>query len=508
MRLALLILTATLASPAVAQQPPKPPTDSTSKPTPAESSIVTPHQITIDGQLVKYSARAGTINLKNDSGVVTASMFYVAYTKDGADARTRPVTFLFNGGPGSATIWLHMGSIGPVRVTTNEPSFTPPAPYTYGENPSSLLDKTDLVFIDAIGTGYSRIAGKGTPKDFYGTDGDIKSFADFIVRYITVNNRWNSPKYLFGESYGTTRAAGLSNALQQRGVALTGIVLLSSWLNAYVDFGGPPNSLDITFVLYVPTMAASAWYHHKIPGAPTELAPILAEARAFALGPYQTALSKGNKLPDRERDSVAALLHRFTGLSEDYIKKSHLRISPARFEKELLRGEERTAGGLDARFTGIDRDAAGETPDYDPASAAIDAPFTGAFNSYIKSELHWDPGIPYLNFGNGIESDWDNRHRIGGDLLPLPNVSEDLRQTMSVNPYLRIFSANGYYDFLTPFFETEYTFQHMGLDPSLEKNITYGYYEAGHMMYLHQSVLVQLKKDLAAFYGGSPGGTK
>jgi carboxypeptidase C (cathepsin A) len=500
-------LTAALVSSLAAQTPAKPAADSAAKPIPAESSVVTSHAVTIDGQVIKYSARPGTLLIKNDSNQATGSMFYVAYTKDGADPRTRPVTFIFNGGPGSATIWLHMGSFAPVRVATNEPQFTPPAPYTLAENASSLIDKTDLVFIDAMGTGYSRIVGKGTGKDFYGTDADIKSFGDFIIRYMTVFNRWSSPKYLMGESYGTTRAAGLANHLQERGVSLNGLVLISSWLNSYVDFGGPPNSLDITYQLNIPTMAATAWYHKKLPKQPPELAPFLVEVRAFAIGAYQHALVQGNHLSAAERDSVAEQLHQYTGLSVGFIKKAHLRVTPERFQKELLRGDERTVGRLDARFMGIDHDAAGETPEYDAASAAISGAFVASFMSYIKGELHWDPGIPYLpEGGKEVGEDWDNRHRVAGDRWPIPNVSEDLREVMSQNPYLRIFSANGYYDFATPFFETEYTLQHMGIDAVLEKNITYGYYESGHMMYVHQAVLAQLKKDLAAFYGGAPAG--
>jgi carboxypeptidase C (cathepsin A) len=498
-RLAFVALTAIRT--AAAQQPAKPAADTAQKPIPAESSSATPHSITIDGQLIKYTARAGTLQLKNDSGAVIGSMFYVAYTKDGADARRRPVTFAFNGGPGSSSIWLHMGSFAPVRVATSEAKPTPPPPYVVSENPYSLIDKTDLVFVDAMATGFSKIAGKGQPKDFFGTDQDIKAFGDFILRYATVFGRWNSPKYLMGESYGTTRAAGLANALAGRGMPLNGLVLISSWLNSYVDFGSPPYSLDITYELFLPTLAATAWYHRKLPHPPPNLASFLDEVRAFALGAYQQALTKGSRLGDRERDSVVAKLHEYTGLSEDFIRRARLRITPDRFQKELLRLDQRTAGRLDSRFIGIDHDAAGEAPEYDAADAAIRGPFTTAFNHYLQSELRYDGGGTYLTTNYPVVGpDWDNRHRVAGGRWPIPDVSEDLRQAMSQNPFLRVFSANGYYDFATPFFETEYTLQHMGLDPSLEKNITYGYYEAGHMIYLHQSSLVQLKKDLAAFY--------
>lgn len=282
-----------LALVVVAQQPSHANPDSLPKPVPAESSVVTPHAVTIDGQVIRYSARAGTLLVRNDSAAAIGSFFYVAYTRDGADLRKRPVTFVFNGGPGSSSVWLHVGSFAPVKVETTAPSFTPPPPYTVSDNPHSLIDRTDLVFIDAMGTGFSRIVGKGQPKDFFGVDPDIKAFGDFIVRYVTLNNRWNSPKYLLGESYGTTRAAGLANALQGRGVAMNGLVLVSSWLNAFVDFGSSPNSLEITYQLYLPTMAASAWYHNKLPSPrPASLPAFLEQVKEFALGEYQQALSK------------------------------------------------------------------------------------------------------------------------------------------------------------------------------------------------------------------------
>ena len=483
------------------QAAPRTTVDTLVRPVPAESASVTQHTVTIDGQVIHYAARAGTLLVRNDSGAVIGSMFYVAYTKEGADTRRRPVTFLFNGGPGSSSVWLHMGSFAPVRVATNEPQFTPPAPYAVAENPYSLIDRTDLVFVDAMGTGFSRVVGKGLGKDFYGVDQDIRAFGDFIVRYVTVFDRWNSPKYLLGESYGTTRAAGLANALQGRGMPFNGLILVSSWLNTYVDFGSPPNSLEITYQLYLPTMAAGAWYHHKLPHQPPDLPAFLTEVREFAVGAYQHALTLGNHLGDPERDAIVAKLHEYTGLPEEFIRRARLRITPERFQKELLRGDQRTAGRLDARFVGIDHDAAGETPEYDAADVAINGPFTSAFNHYLTRELHFEPGITYLTTNYPVVgADWDYRHRVAGQRWPIPDVSEDLRQVISQNPYLKIFSANGFYDFATPFFATEYTLQHMGLDPALEKNISYGFYESGHMIYLHTPVLIQLKKDLSAFY--------
>ncbi len=484
--------------PALAQQTGKPPVDTAATAAaPAERTSVTQHVITLNGAPLHYTATAGNLIVRNDSGAPIGSFFYVAYTKDGPDSLTRPITFLYNGGPGSSTIWLHMGSVGPVRVVTDDAASTPPAPYDLKDNPYSIIDKSDLVFVDAIGTGFSQIVGKGTGKDFFGVDADIRAFADFITRYVTVNNRWNSPKFLMGESYGTTRSAGLAAALQERGMPLNGVVLVSSYLNAYVDFSGPAFALDLPYELFLPTMAATAWYHDKVSPKPADLAAFLAQVRAFALGDYQQALDKGSHLGAAERDAVAAKLHEYTGISVQYWREANLRLTPDRFQKELLRDESRTVGRLDARYEGIDHDAAGESPEYDAADAAINGPFTTAFNYYLKNALHFDSDRWYLTTNYGVVGrNWDDHHH-GADML---DVAEDLRDAMSKNPQLKVFSANGYFDFATPFFETEYTLDHMGLDPSLARNITYGYYQSGHMIYVHTPALAQLKQDLAAFY--------
>jgi carboxypeptidase C (cathepsin A) len=496
-----LALTAWMVPSVLAQQakPAKPAADTAApKAAPPESSVVTHHTDTVDGQAIRYAATAGNLLLRNDSNAPTASVFYVAYTKDGADVRTRPVTFLYNGGPGSASIWLHMGSFSPVRVKTTDAGSTPPAPYDLEPNPYSLIDKTDLVFVDAVGTGFSEIVGKGKPKDFYGVDQDIRAFADFINRYMTVNNRWNSPKFLIGESYGTTRSAGLANALDERGMPLNGVVLISSWLDGFVDFGNPPFALDIPYVLYLPTMAATAWYHDKLPNKPADLHAFLETVRAFAGGEYARGLMQGDKLAPSERDTLVARLHAYIGLPAEYIREANLRITPERFQKELLRGERRTVGRLDARYTGIDHDAAGETTEYDPSDAAINGAFTSAFNAYLKNDLSYVSDRRYLT--SGRIGDWDWHHRVGRGRYEMFDVAEDLRLAMTKNPELKVFSANGYFDFATPFFETEYTLDHMGLDSSLVKNISYGYYQSGHMIYLHQDALAKLKADLAAFY--------
>ena len=473
-----------------------------SLPVPKETAAVTQHSVVIGGQTVRYTATAGNLVIENDKGDAIGSFFYVAYTKDDVkDLSHRPVTFLFNGGPGSSSIWLHMGSFGPVRVETSDAKATPPPPYDLIPNQYSLLDKSDLVFIDAVGTGFSRIVGKGIPKDFYGTGADIESFGKFIERYVTANNRWDSPKFLLGESYGTTRAAGLADWLQQKGVALNGVVLQSSYLNGYVDFPGPAFSLDLPYELYLPTMAATAWYHNKLPQKPADLAAFLQQVRQFALGDYARALDQGDQLSATDTQTTAQRLHDYTGLPVQYILDAKLRITPDRFEKELLRGEERSTGRLDTRFLGIDHDAAGETPEYDAADTAISAAYTAAFHWYLSNELKYKTDLTYnvVNYRE-VGRDWDNGQRLDGQKFPLMDVEENLRRAMTKNPHLKVFSANGYFDFATPFFETEYDLDHMGLDASLLNNISYGYYQSGHMLYLHLPALEKYKADVANFY--------
>lgn len=498
---------------ALAQSPEEPKAEAKSTPTPGKEPTPSPtpgpapapavvhRRITLGGKPFAYAATAATIDLKDSKNEPIARMFYVAYTAEGADAKTRPVTFAFNGGPGSASIWLHMGSFAPLRVETHDARYTPPPPYRLVENSDTLLDRTDLVFVDAVGTGFSRIIGKGEPKNFYGTDQDVEAFGQFLERWMSANNRWNSPKFLMGESYGTTRGAALLAHLERKGMAFNGAVFISSYLNAWDDFNGPAFSNDRAYELYLPTMAAAAWFHKKLDPQPTDLAVFLTEVRQFALGDYSRALQQGSKIDAATRSAIAAKLKRYTGLPESFLLESNLRIDPGRFQKSLLRGDRRTVGRLDARFQGIDRDAAGEFPEYDPSGTAMAAAFTGAFNSYVRETLGYKTDELYkpTNYEE-VGKDWDDRHRIGGSRAPMPDVAEDLRAVMSINPNLKIFSANGYYDFATPFFETEYTLAHMGLDPSLDKNISFGYYPSGHMIYLHEPALRQMKSDLARFY--------
>ena len=479
------------------KEPAASPTPAPTPPAPAVSH----HRLTLGGKPVAYTASAATIDLKDANGETNGRMFYVAYTADGANPSQRPVTFAFNGGPGSASLWLHMGSFGPMRVETPDAQSAAPAPYRLVENAQSLLDRTDLVFVDAIGTGFSRMLGKAEGKDFYGTDQDVAAFGQFIERWLSVNDRWNSPKFLLGESYGTTRGAALLAHLERNGIAFNGAIFISSYLNAWDDFNGPPFSNDRAYELYLPTMAAAAWYHKKLDPMPGELAPFLDEVRVFALGDYARALEKGNRLDEPTRQAIAAKLHRYTGLPIAFLLNSNLRIDPNRFEKELLRSDRRTVGRLDARYRGIDHDAAGETPEYDAASAAFSAAFTATFNAYVRGTLGYKTDDLYkpTNYED-VGKEWDDRHKTGGTRSPMPDVAEDLRAVMSMNPHLRIFSANGYFDFATPFFETEYTVGHMGLDPTLEKNIVFGYYPSGHMIYLNEASRKQMKEDLARFY--------
>ena len=476
---------------------------------PPERSSVTSHSVQIGGRSIAYKATAGTLLIRDDKDKPDASVFYVAYTVDG-DSTKRPVTFLYNGGPGSSTIWLHMGSFGPVRISTESPAATAPAPYQLVPNGDSLLDKTDLVFVDAIGTGYSKGLVKedkdGKPdkeslenpnKRFWGTDQDIDAFGRFIARYITVNKRWNSPKFLFGESYGTPRSAGLAKYLEEHGIALNGVVLLSSIIN----YGSRLPGLDNDYVNLLPSFAAIAWYHDKLPNRPATLEPFLTEVRNFARGDYAVALNKGQDLTAAERDAIAERMSRYTGLSTTYLKEANLRVSQPRFRKELLRDERRTLGRYDGRFEGIDMDAAGETPETDPADTAIRGAFTAAFNDYIVRELNYTSDVAY-NVSAPAIADWDWKHKVRGQMrpVPLPIMGADLSEAMRTNPHLKVLSANGYFDLATPFFATEYDLGHMDIDPKLRGNLSFTYYPSGHMVYLNLEALKQFKQDLAKFY--------
>ncbi len=472
------------------------------KPIPKEESSVTHHQVKIGSQEIAYTATAGNLLIRKDDAPV-ASMFYVAYTRDGmTNMDHRPVTFFYNGGPGSSTIWLHMGSFGPRIVETANAQATGPAPYQVVNNGDSLLDRSDLVFIDAVSTGFSRIVGKGEGTNFWSTDGDVEAFGKFITRYVTLNHRWNSPKFLFGESYGTTRSAALVYSLQQQGMSFNGVVLLSSILDFTIWTPGQ----DASYVNDLPTWAAIAWYHDKLPNKPADLGAFLQQAREFAAGDYARALAMGDALPAAQEDTVAAQLHKFTGLSVAYLKEANLHADEDRFRKELLRDERRTVGRYDGRFKGMDFDAAGQAPTFDASETAIAGAFTGALNSYLADELNYSNDTPYRVYSSEFSwKTWDFSHQLPEFLdwpkpYPLAYVVGDLGQAMRENPHLKVLSANGYFDVATPFFGTERDLHHLQLEPGLRDNVTFTYYPSGHMVYLNPEARKAFRADLGKFY--------
>lgn len=496
--LALLLAVPAFAADAPAAATAKAPASTT--PAPKETKSVTQGSVVVNGQTIKYTATAGTIILHDEKNQPTASMFYVAYTKDGTEAKTRPLTFVYNGGPGSSSVWLEMGSFGPVRVEVSDAQATPPPPYGIVPNQYSLLDKSDLVFIDMVGSGYSRLVGKGEGKDFWGVDQDVASFGQFIQRYISANNRWNSPKYLLGESYGTTRSANLADWLQENGVALNGVVLQSTILN----YGDTMPGTDLEYITYLPSYAAIAWYHNKLPNKPAELAPFLEQVRAFARGEYADALFQGSKLPQSEYDDVLAKLVQYTGLSAQFLKNANLKVSPTQFRAELLRDEDRTLGRYDARYEGINSDNAQAFPEYDPSDTGIGPAYTAAWNWYVKNRLKYETTETYRMTGYNVIGPWDWKHPLPGRRSfftpPLPDVAANLGDAMRKNPHLKVFSANGYYDLATPFFKTEFDLDQLDLPPAIYKNIQFYYYPSGHMLYLHVPTLAKYKADLAKWY--------
>jgi len=465
-----------------------------------EARSVTHHQGVIGGKTIAYTATAGTLTLRDDDGKPTASMFYVAYTVGDGHGSPRPVTFFYNGGPGSSSVWLHMGSLAPLRVATDSPKATHNAPYEMVGNNDSLLDKSDLVFVDAIGTGFSRPLGDTKLEKFWGTDQDIDAFAHGIERYLTINDRWNSPKFIFGESYGTTRSAGLAYRLQEDGAQLNGVVILSSILN----YGRRDPGFDQETINYVPSYAAIAAYHNRLASPPADLQAFLREVRAWARGPYAEALAEGQDLDPARRTEIAQKLSSYIGLPADYILASDLRVSPGRFRKALLRDQRLTLGRYDARFTGVDTDAAGDNPEYDPSDTGISGAFVSAFHHYLTSDLDYHTDLSYrpTYYQSGVQ--WDFKHLPPGARGPYgetqADVALDLSAALRQNPHLLLYSLNGLYDLATPFFGTEYDLGHMQLDPQYRGNVRFAYYPSGHMVYLNPEALTQMKSDLARFY--------
>jgi carboxypeptidase C (cathepsin A) len=472
------------------------------KPTPVDNLVETQHSFTIGGQEIKYTVTTGTIVLKEETAdrekesegeKPKATVFFVAYTREGvSDKSKRPLTFSFNGGPGSASIWLHLGLLGPRRAVLEFDGNLPKPPFQLTDNEYSLLDTTDLVFIDPVSTGYSRPVEGEKAKAWHGFKKDIESVGDFIRLYTTRYGRWLSPKFVIGESYGTTRAAGLSGYLQERhGLYLNGIMLVSAVLDfSTIDFN---IGNDLPYILFLPAYAATAWYHRKL-RVRRPLQSLLKVVEKFAQGEYALALMRGDTLSRRERAAIIEKLARYTGLSADFIERSNLRIKDQHFFKELLRERGRTVGRLDSRFLGIDRLGVTEEPEYDPLMTNTMGPYTAAFYDYVRSELNYQNDLPYEVINEKVWP-WSFAEQENQYL----NVAETLRKQMSINPYLKVFVANGYYDLGTPYFATEYTLNHMGLGETLRDNLNLGYYEAGHMMYIHLPSLEKLKDDLAAF---------
>jgi carboxypeptidase C (cathepsin A) len=488
-----------------------------------DESQTTAGSITVKGARLTYQAEAGVqvVYLKDpmdedpppksdDKGNPPpvpqhASMSYVAYFKGDREDDRRPITFLFNGGPGSSTVWLHMGAFGPKRVITANDSHSPAAPYRITDNEFSLLDASDLVFVDAPGTGFGHLRGPDKEKAFYGVDQDAHAFANFIVEFLSRHGRWNSPRYVFGESYGTTRAALLAYILQsEKSLDLNGVILLSQILSFDNSADGPQFNpgVDQPYVLSLPSYAATAWYHHKLPNQPQTLEPLLAEVEAFALNDYWRALTAGNTLSPERRTEIAGRLHAYTGLPQDYIERANLRINVGEFEKTLL-GSDTTTGRLDSRFSGPTIDPMSKEADYDPQSAAISSAYVSAFNDYVRKTLKFGGKMTYKEEID-VEKSWDFLHQPPGAPVKLPqavNVEPDLAFAMKMNPNLKVMMNGGYFDLATPFFAAIYELQQLPVQPALQKNIEMHFYTSGHMVYAHEPDLKALHDNVAQFLG-------
>lgn len=443
---------------------------------------------------MNYTVTTGFMPIKNaTSGDTEARIFFIAYTLDNAPTN-RPLMFSFNGGPGSASVWLHMGALGPKRVKMLDDGLMPPAPYETVDNEFSWLDQTDLVFIDPVGTGYSRAVKPELASKFFSVNGDIDSVGEFIRMYLGRNERWRSPLYLVGESYGTTRAAGLSNHLFERGIGLNGILLVSTVMN-FQSIRFADNN-DLPLVLIFPSYTATAWYHKQLsPELQSKpLREVLRESENFVLNEYAPAMLKIDRLSTAEKSALLDKFSRYSGLSRDFVDENNFRVDLGEFNKELLRKQRRSTGRLDSRFLGYDKDSAGDGPDFDPSMTAIRTPYTAVFNDYVRRELNFKSDLEYYILGGGISSPWNwNTNNQYAD------TSQALSSAMRKNPYMKVFVASGYYDMATPYFAAEYTVSAMNLDPQLRRNFSFGYYEAGHMMYIEKGSLKKLKEDITEF---------
>jgi len=471
---------------------------------PKEESSVTEHTIVLSGQSIAYQATAATIILRNDKDEPAASVFYVAYTRNGVDNFDhRPLVFIYNGGPGGSSAPQHMGAFGPKRVVTVDAGPTPPSPYKVVDNKGCLLDAADLVFIDPVGTGYSKPLGKATGKDFWGVDEDVKSLAQFIRRYVGRNQRWNSPKFLIGESYGTFRNAVLVNYLQSRdGMDFNGLVMISTVLDLRQLLFGAGD--DLPYVLYLPSYAATAAYHKMLKEPPRDPGAFLKEARQFAATEYLQGLQQGSALNADERGRLLKKLSRFTGLSEDYLSKANLRVNLGQFMQELQRARGLTTGRLDGRFSGESFDLLSESAKYDPMMPAVFGAFVASFHQYVTKELKFASKEDYVLLSREANAHWNWKRGEGAGAWPgSPNVEDDLVEAMVQNPNLKVQVENGLYDLATPFYAAEYTMDHLNLPAKLRKNIEQKYYDAGHMMYLHEEALEKLKANIAQFIAGN-----
>jgi carboxypeptidase C (cathepsin A) len=458
-----------------------------------EEPVMTSHRVTVNGKLLKYSATVGMLPLITAGGETEAHLFFMAYTAEKkGPVGQRPLIFAFNGGPGSASVWLHLGAVGPRRVAMPEDGSMPAPPYQLTENGETWLDQADLVFIDPVGTGYSRAVKPDLSAKFLSLKGDIESVGEFIRLYLTRYERWSSPLFLAGESYGTTRAAGLAGYLFERGIAFNGIILVSTVLNfSTISF---TTGNELPYVLFLPSYAATAWFHKMLPpDLGLDLEATLREVEAWATGDYLRTLNKGDRLSPEERQETISRLARYTGLDERYIDNCNLRIEAERFTRELLRERKRAVGRYDSRLHGAVLFAAAEQPDFDPSLTSVRPAFTSAFNSYVRSELGYRTDREYCIFGEGFDKwDWEAKNAFA-------DTSEALRNAFSKNPYMKLFVASGVYDLATPYLGTEYILNHLGLDAALRQNITTARYGAGHMMYTDARIRAQLKRDIAAF---------
>jgi len=460
--------------------------------------VQTHHSIRVGGRELRYTATAARMPIKDAEGKIDAEMFYVAYTLDGSDAHTRPLTFSFNGGPGSASIWLHMGALGPRKVVLEAPGWMPPPPYRLEDNPQTPLDKTDIVMVDAIGTGWSRPADTAAARKFWNMRGDIESFGEFIRLYLTRNERWASPLYLFGESYGTTRSAGIAGYLANRGISFNGIVLLSTVLSfETLEFA---KTNDVPYPLILPSFTWIAGYHKKLPSdLQSDVKKAAIEARDWAQGEYWAALNKGDALTPQEHASVVDKLARYTGLSKEIIEWANLRIDVRTFTHYLLSDQKLHVGRLDGRYTGPDPDGFMDTPFYDPTSSQTGPPFTSVFNDYVRRELNYKTDMPYWTSAQqsgNFRWSWTGVEGFGGGY---PDTAAALRQAIVKNPYLRVLVMEGHYDLATPYAAAEYTMDHLDLTPQYHKNISYAQYEAGHMVYLDSESHAKMKQDFVNF---------